>query len=177
MPIFKMARETPKEAPSSTVNGSTAASGAINEKPLPANPDSSRPGTSGTEMLLVTKRRHASERYQAAARAERTYKAKKRSAAARRDYASAREHFRAAARHLGQGIRMTFSVLHSAPYVISEKTEARRQKADESRKAKALEKKKRLEEQLAKEGSGAAAREEFSVDNTSEVVAPAGGSS
>lgn len=55
----------------------------------PANGDAAepaRPGTSGTEMLLVNNRRRASQRYKEASRKERDYKTKKRSASARANY-------------------------------------------------------------------------------------------
>lgn len=48
-----------------------------------------RPGTSGTEVLLVNNRRRASTRLKDAQKKERDYKTKKRSAAARANYAEA----------------------------------------------------------------------------------------
>lgn len=48
-----------------------------------------RPGTSGTELLLVNNRRRASNRLKEAAKKEREYKTKKRSAAAKANYVEA----------------------------------------------------------------------------------------
>lgn len=125
------------------------------EKPLP-DPSSSqpqRPGTSGTEMVLTTNRRRASEKYQQAQRAERTYVAKKRSAIARADRAEAKTHFREAARHLRLALRLYFSVVKNSPYLLTEKGEAMRAKSEEARRKKALEKRKKLEEVLARESA------------------------
>jgi hypothetical protein len=134
-----MARATPKDDKDTAADTS---------KPLP---EPKRPGTSGTEMVLVTNRRAASQKYQQAARAERTYKARKRSAAARANWAEAKQHLGEAARHFGAGVRLTFSVATSARYVVGEKLEGRRQKVEESKRKKALEKRKKLEERLARE--------------------------
>lgn len=65
-----MARET---SPTTSANGDAAA-------------EPARPGTSGTEMLLVNNRRRASHRLKEASRKERDYKTKKRSASARANY-------------------------------------------------------------------------------------------
>jgi hypothetical protein len=146
MPLYKnMARPTkdPKEA-----------KGKESEKPLPEpSSEAQRPGTSGTEMLLTTNRRRASEKFQQAQRAERTYKAKKRSQIARVDAVDARMHFKEAARHLGIGLKMTFSVVTKTPYFFAVKTEERRAKSEEERKKKSAERKKRLEEALARENA------------------------
>ncbi|CAM1511484.1 Fc.00g089970.m01.CDS01 [Cosmosporella sp. VM-42] len=117
------------------------------EKPLPET----RPGTSGTEMLLMTNRRQASVRYQKAHRAEKAYRAKKRATAARQDFHDARGHFKESARHFGTGLKMVFGVVKSVPYIFGEKREARRELADQKKKTKALEKKKKLEERIARD--------------------------
>ncbi|KAH8880619.1 hypothetical protein GQ53DRAFT_773947 [Thozetella sp. PMI_491] len=137
-----MARETPKDT--------EAASGS--DKPLP-DPSSQRPGTSGTEALLVTNRRQASAKFQAAQKAERTYKAKKRATAARANFGEAKTHFKQAGSHLKKGFSLSFNVVRSAPYFVGEKLDARQEKASESKKLKALEKRKKLEQQLAKENA------------------------
>lgn len=119
------------------------------EKPLPL----ARPGTSGTEMLLMTNRRQASERFQKAQRAEKAYRAKKRATAARQDFKDARAHFKESFVHLKEGVRMTFGVVKSAPYIYGEKREQKRAEGDQKKKAKALEKRKKLEERLAREAN------------------------
>jgi hypothetical protein len=119
------------------------------EKPLPV-PDN-RPGTSGTEALLVTNRRRASENYQRAHRAEKAYRAKKRASAARGDFQSAKDHYREAWSHLKQGLAMSLAVVRGAPYLLGEKREQRRINGEENKRKKALDRKKRLEEKLARE--------------------------
>ncbi|EON97685.1 hypothetical protein UCRPA7_6838 [Phaeoacremonium minimum UCRPA7] len=141
-----MARETPKAALDDS-----------NEKPLPE--PNNRPGTSGTEALLVTNRRRASEKYQQAQRAERTYKAKKRSAAARANYVEAKTHFKESARHFKAGMSMTLSVVKCVPYMFSEKSAERKRIADEKKRKRAMEKKKKWEEALAKEAADAEGEE------------------
>lgn len=71
-----MARQTPSQALESAT-------------PSTASPEPARPGTSGTEMLLVNNRRRASHRFKDAQKKERDYKTKKRSARARANYAEA----------------------------------------------------------------------------------------
>ncbi|KAK2065011.1 hypothetical protein LY76DRAFT_641251 [Colletotrichum caudatum] len=134
-----MARETP-------------ASSIAGERPLPK-----RPGTSGTENLLKTNRRQASDNYQRAQRAERAYRAKKRATAARADLSDAKTHYAECFKHLTRGLAVTFSAVKSLPYVFDERQEAARQKAEVKRKQRALEKKKKLEEKLAREAADAEA--------------------
>jgi hypothetical protein len=143
MPLYKMARETaaPKD-----LKEKAPKSG---DKPLPE--PNERPGTSGTELLLISNRRRASERYQQAQRAERTYIAKKRSNAAKTDFSTAKDHYRQSLHHLKMGISLSFSVVKSVPYFFSSKNEARRAKADDRRKRRLTEMRKVLEEELAKE--------------------------
>ncbi|GKT45555.1 uncharacterized protein ColSpa_05736 [Colletotrichum spaethianum] len=133
-----MARETP----TSSIAG--------DNKPLPK-----RPGTSGTENLLKTNRRQASDNYQRAQRAERAYRAKKRATAARADLSDAKTHYTECFKHLTRGLAVTFSAVKSLPYVFDERQEAARQKADAKKKQRALEKKKKLEEKLAREAAAA----------------------
>lgn len=120
------------------------------EKPLP-DPNEQRPGTSGTEMMLTTNRQRASEKYQRARRDERSYRTKKRSTSARADSAEARKHFREAAHHLRLGFRSGFSAVKNIPYLGSEKADGLRARMDESKRKKAVEKRKKLEEALAKD--------------------------
>lgn len=125
------------------------------EKPLP-EPDSSvvpqRPGTSGTEAALKMTRRRASEKYRQAERAERAYRAKKRSAMTRANYADAKDNFRQARTHFGLGCKLLVAAVRGWPYVVRDKMEARRKKAEEEKRRKVLEMKKRLDEKLGEAG-------------------------
>ncbi|KAK8051270.1 hypothetical protein PG993_002655 [Apiospora rasikravindrae] len=119
----------------------------ISEKPLPTP----RPGTSGTENLLITNRRQASEQFQKAARAEKAYRAKKHATAARANYNETKAHFKEARTHFAQGCKGVFSVVRAIPYLVSEKKEARRRARDTARRQRDLERKKKLEEALARQ--------------------------
>ncbi|KAI1079528.1 hypothetical protein F5B20DRAFT_581309 [Whalleya microplaca] len=123
------------------------------EKPLPAP---KRPGTSGTENMLMMNRRQASEQFVKAQRAEKAYRARKQAAAARASYDETKTHFREAFAHLGHGARGLVSVVRAAPYLVCEKKEAWRRKGDAKRRARALEQKKKLEEALARQSDGEA---------------------
>ncbi len=143
-----MARQTPKDkAPKAP-----KAAAADTEKPLP-DPSTQRPGTSGTEAVLVSNRRQASETYLAAQKAERSYKTKKRSALAQANYSEAKDHFRQAAHHFKTSIALSFGVVKSTPYLVNQKLERQRDKAAEKRRLQAIERRKRLEAQLAKENA------------------------
>ncbi|KAL0933094.1 uncharacterized protein CTRU02_212058 [Colletotrichum truncatum] len=131
------------------------------DKPLPT-----RPGTSGTENLLRTNRRQASDNFQRAQRAERAYRAKKRAATARADLSDAKTHYSECFKHFTRGIAVTLSAVKSLPYVFDERQEAARQKADAKKKQRALEKKKKLEEKLARENAATADGEETPAENT-----------
>lgn len=125
----------------------------ISEKPLPdptvkvvtVAQSPGRPGTSGTELVLTSNRRAASQTFQAARRAERTYKARKRAAAARTAYASAKTHFGAAAHHFKVGVKLTVEVVRSVPYVVQDKRERSRLAAEQKR----LEKPSVMKEKMA----------------------------
>ena len=121
------------------------------EKPLPTTESPKRPGTSGTEALLVLNTRRASERFQQAQRAEKTYKAKKRSTVARTNLNEAKTHYREGFEHLRTAVKLTFAVARMSPYLLSEKKEQRQLKADEKKRRRAQERSKKLEEQLARE--------------------------
>lgn len=110
----------------------------------PVQEEKPRPGTSGTEALLVTNRREAAQHYQKAQRAEHSYRAKKRATAARRDYHDAKGHFKESARHFKTGAKMMFGAIKCFPYIFGEKNEERRKK-------KTMAERKRLEEQLARQ--------------------------
>ena len=146
MPLFSMTRD-------GKAKDSGSSSPVIEEKP--------RPGTSGTENLLVTSRREARQHYQKAQRAEHSYRAKKRATAARRDFQDAKGHFKESARHFKTGIKLLFGAVKSAPYILG-------QKRDEQRKARASAAKTKLEKRLAKQSGDA------DVDHTTEVKEPKG---
>jgi hypothetical protein len=139
MPFFStMAKETPKEKSSSN---------ASDEKPLPLV----RPGTSGTENLLITNRRQASEQFMKAQRAEKAYRAKKHATLARHNYNETKAHFKEAFSHFKQGFRGLFSVVSAIPHLVGEKREQRRKAAEAKKRQRDLEKKKKLEEALARQ--------------------------
>ena len=84
MPLFKNYTGTMARKSKAPASGSPPPE---SEKPLPdPSEQEQRPGTSGTEMLLTTNRRQASANFKKAQRAERTYKAKKRTQLARLEY-------------------------------------------------------------------------------------------
>jgi hypothetical protein len=109
-------------------------------------------------MALKVSRRKASEKFRQAERAERAYRAKKRSAATRANYVDAKDHFKQAREHFGLGVRLLTAVVKGWPYVLREKREARRLRGEEEKRKKVLEMKRRLDEKLgegeAGEGSG-----------------------
>ncbi|KAH9887759.1 hypothetical protein F4778DRAFT_786134 [Xylariomycetidae sp. FL2044] len=133
-----MAKETSKGAESAA------------EKPLPLP---KRPGTSGTENLLITNRRQASENFARAQRAEKAYRAKKHASLARQRLDETKGHFREALSHLKQGFGGLLSVVKAVPYLVGEKREARRRKAEARRRQRHLEQKKKLEEELARQST------------------------
>ncbi|KAI0011016.1 hypothetical protein F4779DRAFT_638079 [Xylariaceae sp. FL0662B] len=150
MSLFGMTKDAPPSAASSPA--------AATEKPLPA----ARPGTAGTENMLMMNRRQASEQLAKAQRAEQAYKAKKRAAAARAGYAETKMHFREALAHLRGGARGLVALVRAAPYLACEKREQWRRKGDAKKRARAVERKRRLEEALARQaevdaGAGAGA--------------------
>lgn len=140
--MFGMAKDTSK------AKGKKPADETADEKA--ATP--ARPGTSGTENLLMTTRRQASEQFKKAERAERAYLAKKNASRARQNYNETKTHFKAAFSHFGQGCKGIFSVIRAAPYLVSEKKEARRKKREAAQRERDLKRKRKLEEALAREG-------------------------
>ncbi|KAK4103544.1 hypothetical protein N658DRAFT_522221 [Parathielavia hyrcaniae] len=119
-----------------------------------------RPGTSGTEAALKTTRRRAMENLRQAERAERAYRARKRSAVTRANYADAGDHFRQAREHFALGVRLLAAVVRGWPYVLRDKREARRVRAEERKRVRVLEMKRRLDEKL---GADSAERGGFEV--------------
>jgi hypothetical protein len=132
MSLFSMARGGKNNKESS--DPSTPA--AVEEQP--------RPGTSGTETLLVTNRRQARQQFEKAQRAEHSYRAKKRATAARRDFQDAKGHFKESGRHFRTGVKLAFGAVKSIPYICG-------QKHDERRKARAAAAKAKLEKKLAEQ--------------------------
>lgn len=129
MPLFSSSRkEKSKDAEGVTT--------ATDEEPK-------RPGTSGTENLLMTSRRQAAQEFQKAQKAEQTYRSKKRATVARKNYHDAKGHFKESGRHFKLGFKMLSGAIKSIPYIFAEKKEERR-------RARAVASRKRLEEQLAK---------------------------
>ncbi|KAH7328267.1 hypothetical protein B0I35DRAFT_473002 [Stachybotrys elegans] len=114
--------------------------------------EAARPGTSGTENLLMTTRQEASQQFQKAARAERAYRAKKRATAARDSFRDARGHLKQTFHHLGQFFVTLGRCVAALPYMVGEKREQRRKEADAKKKQRAIAQKKKWEEKLAKNG-------------------------
>ncbi|KAI0132161.1 hypothetical protein BJ170DRAFT_592136 [Xylariales sp. AK1849] len=119
------------------------------EKPLPTP----RPGTSGTENLLITNRRQASEQFVKAQRAEKAYRAKKHASLARHNYNDTKTHFKESFSHFRLGMNGLFSIVKATPYLIGEKREDRRKRAETTKRQRDLEKKKKLEEVLARDST------------------------
>lgn len=138
----------------------------INHKPLP-RPDTEgkdhspapsvqpveakRPGTSGTENLLTTNRRQVSENYQRAARAEKQYRVRKRASAVRRDWQATKENFDSALTHLRAGFKTLWGVAKGSRFLIQEKNQQASLRREEHRRVRAMEKRRKLEEILARE--------------------------
>lgn len=142
MPLFKMPRA---HKPTDPVEESTS-------KALPdLRPGTA--GTSGTEAFLTTNRRQASHNFQRAQRAERAYRARKRASAARIGTREATGHFKESARQFWLGLKKTFGVVKSVPYVLGEKREQRRKGAEAKKKERAMKQKADLEERLARQAA------------------------
>ncbi|KAK2071135.1 hypothetical protein P8C59_005584 [Phyllachora maydis] len=129
------------------------------DKPVPdPRQPPQRPGTSGTEMALVTNRQQASQRLAQAQQAERSYRARKRAAAGRAHWAEAKQHLAEGTRHLRAACRLGASAVASVRYMASEKLDRRRRHVADVKRKRVAEKRRRLEERLARE---AAARGSF----------------
>ncbi|KAG8166745.1 hypothetical protein KVR01_002434 [Diaporthe batatas] len=142
----EMARETPKtgssEEGSQPPSSDSGAAGA-------AEPQ--RPGTSGTEMLLVNNRQRASVRLRDAQRKERAYKTKKRSTQARANWGAAKQHFKEGFAHNTNGLKLTWRVVSSVGYLFRAKNDKLKAEAEEKRRMRAADKQRRLEERLRRE--------------------------
>lgn len=139
MPLFSMVKKTVK--PVSSTDGDSPKSSA----------EPQRPGTSGTELLLTTNRRTASAQYIAAQRAETAYKAKKRSAGARLHRSEAKSHFKQSAHHLKEGVKSCWKMVVAVPWMVREWKEKRKTENEKKAVERYMEKKKRLEERIAKQ--------------------------
>lgn len=141
MPFYSMAKKVPTIEPVS----------ATDDQSPKTSVEPRRPGTSGTELLLTTNRRTASEQYAAAQRAETAYKAKKRSASARQHRSEAASHFKLSARHLKESLKSCWSMVTAVPWVFREWKENRQAKNEKEAVERYMEKKKKLEERIAKQ--------------------------
>ncbi|KAK2613429.1 hypothetical protein N8I77_000345 [Diaporthe amygdali] len=140
----EMARETPKSG--SSDGGASDAGGAASTSAEPQ-----RPGTSGTEMLLVNNRQRASVRLRDAQRKERAYKTKKRSTQARANWTEAKQHFREGFHHNMNGVRLSWRVVSCVGYLFRAKNDKLKAEAEEKRKMRAADKQRKLEEKLKRE--------------------------
>lgn len=143
----EMARETPKSGSSDGANSNASENGGA----ASTSAEPQRPGTSGTEMLLVNNRQRASVRLRDAQRKERAYKTKKRSSAARANWTQAKQHFREGLSHNANGMRLTWRVVSSVGYLFRAKNDKLKAEAEEKRKMRAADKQRKLEEKLRRE--------------------------
>lgn len=143
----EMARETPKSGSSDGTNASEAGGDAG----ASTSAEPQRPGTSGTEMLLVNNRQRASVRLRDAQRKERAYKTKKRSTQARANWTEAKQHFREGLSHNMNGARLTWRVVSSVGYLFRAKNDKLKAEAEEKRRMRAADKQRKLEEKLRRE--------------------------
>ena len=124
----------------------------------PTEPTPRPVSTCGSEHLLMTTRRQASEQYAKAAKAEKAYRTKKRAALARANYNETKTHFKEAFSHLWLALKGVFPVIKNSRYLLGERRDKRRQEAE----------KKKLEEQLAKEEAEAEADGKKEEDKSEE---------
>lgn len=117
------------------------------EPTTPTEVEPKRPGTSGTENILMTSRRQAAQEFQKAQKAEQNYRSKKRATVARKNYHEAKAHFKESGHHFKLGFKMLSGAVKAIPYIFAEKKEERR-------RVRAAASRKRLEERLAKTPEG-----------------------
>jgi hypothetical protein len=141
MPFYNMPKKTPTMEPVSTSSADSSLNPSVEPK---------RPGTSGTELLLTTNRRTASEQYAAAQRAEVAYKAKKRSAGARQHRTEAKEHFSKSSWHLKEGVKSCFSMVAALPWMLRGWREDRQNKNEQKAVDRFEKKRVKMEEKIAK---------------------------
>ncbi|KAF2704446.1 hypothetical protein K504DRAFT_461206 [Pleomassaria siparia CBS 279.74] len=155
---------------SSNKEGSTAPS---NKEGYTASTSSpKRPDTAGTELLLVTDRRTASAKYLAAQRAEKAYKAKKRTAGVAKHRVDAKAHFRQSAHHLNEGMKSSWRIVATLPWMARGWKERRVEKKELKSREKEMEKKRKSEERIARQAETDAEKER---ENEKEVEVEAAG--
>lgn len=141
MPLFDMGKKAPTVAPVPPTS----------ENSPKTSTEGKRPGTSGTELLLTTNRRTASAQYLAAQRAETAYKAKKRSAGARQHRSEAAGHFKESLRHFRDGLKSSLNMVTAVPWMFRDWKENRQVENEKKAVERYMEKKKKLEERIAKQ--------------------------
>ena len=94
--------------------------------------------------------------------------ARKRTAVARANASEAKSHLRDGMKHRASALRLGVAVCRFSPYFLSEKGEARQAKADEKKRARAQERLKKLEKQLARESRAAEGAEGEDEDGEGE---------
>ncbi|KAF2970722.1 hypothetical protein GQX73_g2773 [Xylaria multiplex] len=121
------------------------------EEPQPGH---GRRKSTGTINLLVETRRQASDEYMRAQRAEKAYRTRKNATIARTTLRETKTHFREGFEHLGQGFKGLFAVARAAPYLVGERREIWRRKADAKKRLRAEEMRTKLEKKLARDYAG-----------------------
>ena len=133
--------------------------GTDKDKPLPA-PDvaddsssegvtaTTRPGTSGTELLLVSKTREASANFKRAQAAEQAYKSKKRAAGGKQQCKQITIHFKQSAIHFKEGVKAIYFSLAAVPAIVMANRHERKTKADARKRERDMAKRKKLDERL-----------------------------
>jgi len=109
-----------------------------------------RPLSSATANILLQSRQESHENYIKAQRAEKAYITRKKVTLARANYDNTKTHFKEGFMHLAKGFKGIFAAIKAIPWLISEKREKTRLKREEALRKRNLEKKKKLEEELAK---------------------------
>lgn len=167
MPLFDMGRNTAAEP----ANKGKKAKGKAKPRARSPSVDSSRsqdvestsparPGTSGTENLLMTTRREAATQLKRAERAETEYVTRKRANQGRTSLSEAKSHYGQAFHHLGQAIKKTFVGIKSVRYIFGAKKSSLQRKRSKKQAKKAVAQKKKLEEKLARQQTLAAEHDE-----------------
>ena len=77
-----------------------------------------RPGTSGTELVLVTKTKEASATYKRAQQAEQAYKSKKRAEGAKQHRKNVQIHFKQSAHHFKEGVKAVWLSIAAVPAIV-----------------------------------------------------------
>ncbi len=117
------------------------------DKPLP-NPVDQRPGTSGTEAEFRLNIRRMSEELRQAQKAERLYRARKRTATHRANRAEAKAHFQQSVEQFQLGVKLSWAVFTGLPVFLYEK---RKLKGEEHQEPVAEQQKEKKEKGEKKE--------------------------